>query len=58
MKANTSNSKKTIKAMLKKLREIGNRSKKALKKSEMSGIKEDKKFEKELAAFQKKYGRI
>jgi hypothetical protein len=58
MKANTSNSKKTIKAMLKKLHEIRNRSIKALKKSEISGTKEDKKFEKELAAFQKKYGRI
>ena len=58
MKANPSNNKKTIKAMLKKLHEIGNRSKKALKKSELSGLKEDKKFEKELASFQKKYGEI
>ncbi|NBW34431.1 MAG: hypothetical protein EBR30_05315 [Cytophagia bacterium] len=52
------NKETSIKAMLKKLREIDYRSKKALKKSELSGLKEDKKFEKELASFQKKYGEI
>ncbi len=57
MKEKSSDGKKTIEAMLMKLREIGNRSKKALKKSEVSGQKEDKKFERELVAFHKKYGK-